>query len=124
MSWAYSETAKDHFMNPRNLLTDDEAFDADAEGTTGNVKCGDQMRMLLKVDPEQLTITDCRWQTYGCASAIASTSVLSEMVKGMPLDEAMDLTPDQITAELEGLPEHTIHSSFLGDKALRADINN
>ena len=124
MSWAYSETVKDHFMNPRNLLTDDEAFDADAEGTTGNVKCGDQMRMLLKVDPEQLTITDCRWQTYGCASAIASTSVLSEMVKGMPLDEAMDLTPDQITAELEGLPEHKIHCSVLGDKALRAAIND
>ncbi|HPT97718.1 MAG TPA: iron-sulfur cluster assembly scaffold protein [Armatimonadota bacterium] len=124
MSWVYSEKVKDHFMNPRNILEDEESFEADGRGVTGNVKCGDEMLVLIKVDKERGIITDCRWRTYGCASAIASTSVLSEMVKGMPLDEAYKLGAKDVNRALGGLPEHKVHCSVLGDKALRAAIND
>ncbi len=122
--WAYSEIVKDHFMQPRNVLGPDEEFAEDGRGLVGNIKCGDQMLMLIKVDPEAGTIADCRWQTYGCASAIASTSLLSEAVKGLSLDEAFDIDPKQIAQRLGGLPEHKIHCSVLGDKAIRAAIND
>jgi len=82
------------------------------------------MLMMIKVDKKKNTISDCRWKTYGCASAIASTSILSEMVKGMTLDKAYQLSPKDITKKLDGLPEHKIHCSVLGDKALRAAIND
>jgi len=124
MDWAYSETVKDHFMNPRNILRDDEDFQEDGKGITGNVKCGDQMMMLIKVNKEDQTIEDCRWQTYGCASAIASTSILSDVVKGLTLDKAFNLTPKDITERLGGLPDNKIHCSVLGDKALQAAIND
>ncbi len=123
-NWVYTEKVKEHFMNPRNVLEDDEMFHEDGKGLTGNVKCGDQMLMLIKVDPDQGVITDCKWKTYGCASAIASTSVLSEMVKGMTLEAAFRVTPKDITRQLGSLPEHKIHCSVLGDKALRAAIND
>ena len=122
--WIYSDKVKDHFMNPRNILRDPKEFEFDGKGITGNVKCGDEMIMFISVDKEQGTIQDCKWQTYGCASAIASTSVLSEMVKGMTLDDAYKLTPKDITAELGGLPDNKIHCSVLGDKALRMAIDN
>lgn len=122
--WIYSETVKDHFMNPRNILKDEKEFNYDGKGITGNVKCGDQMIVFISVDKEHNRIIDCKWQTYGCASAIASTSVLSEMVKGMDLDKAYKLTPKEITAELGGLPDNKIHCSVLGDKALRMAIDN
>ena len=121
--WVYTEKVKDHFMNPRNILSDD-SFEYDGKGMVGNIKCGDQMLFVIKVDKDKQVITDCRWKTYGCASAIASTSVLSEMVKGMTLDEAYHVTPKDITAQLGSLPEHKIHCSVLGDKALRAAIND
>ncbi|MBF0384811.1 MAG: iron-sulfur cluster assembly scaffold protein [Candidatus Omnitrophica bacterium] len=124
LNWVYTDKVKDHFVNPRNILKDDENFKEDGKGMVGNIKCGDQMMMAIKVDAKNNTITDCRWKTYGCASAIASTSVLSEMVKGMPLDEAYHLSPKDVTKELSGLPEHKIHCSVLGDKALRAAIND
>lgn len=123
-SWAYTDKVKDHFMNPRNILKDEEAFNADGRGLTGNVQCGDQMLVVIRVDKDQGVITDCQWQTYGCASAIASTSVLSEMVKGMTLDEAYHVSPKAIANELGQLPEHKVHCSVLGDKALRAAIND
>jgi NifU-like protein involved in Fe-S cluster formation/bacterioferritin-associated ferredoxin len=122
--WIYSDKVKDHFMNPRNILTDEKAFAYDAKGITGNIKCGDQMIVYIAVDKETQTIADCKWQTYGCASAIASTSVLSEMVKGMDLDRAYRLTPKDIVNELGGLPENKIHCSVLGDKALRMAIEH
>lgn len=122
--WIYSEKVKDHFMNPRNVLIDENDFSYDAKGITGNVKCGDQMIVFISVDKEKQVITDCKWQTYGCASAIASTSVLSEMVKGMTLDEAFNLSPKDIAKELDGLPDNKVHCSVLGDKALRKAINN
>ena len=123
-TWAYTDKVKDHFVNPRNVLEDEDEYPADGKGVVGNIKCGDEMMVVIRVDGQKGTITDCKWKTYGCASAIASTSVLSEMVKGMPLDEAYRLSPKDITAELGSLPEHKIHCSVLGDKALRAAIND
>jgi nitrogen fixation NifU-like protein len=121
--WLYSDTVKEHFTNPRNVLLEDEsAFDANAKGQTGNIKCGDQMVMLLKIDND--IITDVRWKTYGCASAIASTSMLSEMIKGMKIEDAYQIRPEDLVAKLGGLPEFKIHCSVLGDKALRAAIDD
>lgn len=124
LTWVYSDKVLDHFMHPRNILEDEESFKPDGIGVTGNIKCGDQMIVAIKVDPERGVITDCRWKTFGCASAIASTSVMSEMVKGMRLEDAFRLSPKDINKELGGLPEHKIHCSVLGDKALRAAIND
>ncbi|MFH1368474.1 MAG: iron-sulfur cluster assembly scaffold protein [Elusimicrobiota bacterium] len=123
-AWAYSEKLKQHFMNPKNVLQDNEDFIEDGKGTVGNIKCGDEMIVLIKVDKEKETIKDIRWKTYGCASAIASTSVLSEIAKGKKLDEAYGLTSKDIAKALDGLPEHKIHCSVLGDKALRAAIDD
>jgi nitrogen fixation NifU-like protein len=123
-SWAYTEAVKEHFMNPKNILMDEESYEEDGKGVTGNVKCGDEMIVVIKVDKEKEIITDCKWKTFGCASAIASTSVLSEMVKGMKLDDAYNLTAKDINRELGGLPEHKVHCSVLGDKALRMAIND
>ena len=122
--WAYSETLKEHFMNPKNILQGENTDGFDGVGMEGNLQCGDQMMVVIKVDKEKDTITDCQWKTYGCASAIASTSVLSEMVKGRTLDDAFHISPKEVALELGGLPDHKIHCSVLGDKALRAAINN
>ncbi len=121
--WVYSEVVKEHFMNPKNVLLEDEAsWPCDGRGIVGNIKCGDQMLILLRIADDK--ITDCRWKTYGCASAIASTSILSEAIKGMPIEEAYKLKPQDIVARLGGLPDNKIHCSVLGDKALRAAIDD
>ena len=121
--WLYSDTVKDHFTNPRNVLLEEESsFDFNAKGQTGNIKCGDQMLMLLKINDD--VITDVRWKTYGCASAIASTSMLSETIKGMNIEDAYKVRPEDLVAKLGGLPSFKIHCSVLGDKALRAAIDN
>lgn len=122
--WLYTDKVKEHFMHPRNILEDEKSFQEDGRGLIGNIKCGDQMLMLIKVDKKKNVITDCKWKTYGCASAIASTSVLSEMAKGKTLDAAYNITSKDIAKELEGLPEHKIHCSVLGDKALRLAIDD
>jgi len=111
-------------MNPRNVLSDEADFDFDGKGIVGNIKCGDEMAFYIKVDSKKQTITDCRWKTYGCASAIASTSALSEMVKNMTLDDAFKITPKDVAKKLGELPDHKIHCSVLGDKALREAIND
>ncbi|MDR3020870.1 MAG: iron-sulfur cluster assembly scaffold protein [Treponema sp.] len=119
----YSETVMEHFSNPRNVLLEDEAaFAPDARGQTGNIKCGDQMLMLLKIKDD--VITDVRWKTYGCASAIASTSMLSETVKGMKIEDAYKIKPEDLVDKLGGLPTSKIHCSVLGDKALREAIDD
>jgi nitrogen fixation NifU-like protein len=121
--WLYSDTVKDHFTNPRNVLLEDEAsFPADGRGQTGNIKCGDQMLMLLRIRDD--VITEVRWKTYGCASAIASTSMLSEIIKGMNIREAYTVRPEDLVEKLGGLPDYKIHCSVLGDKALRAAIDD
>jgi nitrogen fixation protein NifU and related proteins len=124
LNWVYADKVKEHFTNPKNVLEDEASYGADGRGIVGNIKCGDQMLMVIKVDKAKGIITDCRWKTYGCASAIASTSILSEKVKGMKIDDAYKISPKDITAELGGLPEHKIHCSVLGDKALRAAIDD
>lgn len=121
--WVYSEVVKDHFMNPRNILTDEDVNSFDGKGTVGNIKCGDEMIVVIKVG-ENKTISECKWKTYGCASAIASTSMLSEAVIGMKIEDAYHLSPKDIAKKLGGLPEHKIHCSVLGDKALRAAIDD
>jgi NifU-like protein len=119
--WLYSDVVKDHFQNPRNVFDPDEVFAHDCEGMVGNIKCGDQMMFLLKMEDD--VIKDVRWKTYGCASAIASTSILSEVIKGLPIAEAYTIKPADIAKRLGGLPENKIHCSVLGDKALRAAID-
>jgi nitrogen fixation NifU-like protein len=120
--WLYTDIVKEHFTNPKNVFDPDEKFVADAEGIVGNIKCGDQMLFMLKIQDDK--IADVRWKTYGCASAIASTSMLSEVIKGMSLREAYGIKPADIAKKLGGLPENKIHCSVLGDKALRAAIDS
>ena len=121
--WVYSDIVKDHFLNPRNFLMGDESkFDYDAVGVVGNPICGDQMKMYIKVQDDK--IKDIRWKTYGCASAIASTSALSEIAKGKTLDEALNITAEDIDDYLGKLPKHKFHCSILGHDALREAINN
>jgi nitrogen fixation NifU-like protein len=120
--WLYTDIVKDHFTNPRNILENEEEYKDDGKGMVGNIKCGDQMLIVIKVENDR--IADCKWKTYGCASAIASTSMLSETVIGMTLDEAYHVSPKDIADRLGGLPEHKVHCSVLGDKALRAAIND
>ena len=121
--WIYSDKVKDHFMNPRNFLYGDEGqFDYDAVGTVGNPVCGDQMKMYIKVEDNK--ITDARWKTYGCASAIASTSALSEMIKGKTIDEALKIDAKAIDDYLGNLPKHKFHCSILGHQALTDAVKN
>ena len=115
--WVYSDIVKDHFMNPRNYLFGDETkFAYDAVGVVGNPICGDQMKMYIKVADNK--ITDIRWKTYGCASAIASTSALSELAKGKSLEEALEISAKDIDDYLGTLPKHKFHCSVLGHQAL------
>ncbi len=121
--WVYTEIVKEHFLNPRNFLMGDEtAYPHDAEGVVGNPVCGDQMKMFLQIKNDK--IVDIRWKTYGCASAIASTSALSELAKGKDLESALDIGAEEIDAYLGGLPKHKFHCSVLGHEALRAAIND
>ena len=115
--WVYSDIVKDHFMNPRNYLFGDETkFAYDAVGVVGNPICGDQMKMYIKVVNNK--IKDIRWKTYGCASAIASTSALSELAKGKSLEEALEISAKDIDDYLGTLPKHKFHCSVLGHQAL------
>ena len=123
--WLYSEKVQDHFFNPRNLFTTDEEAEkfeeeADGIGEIGSPACGDVMRMYIKV--KNNIVIDCKWKTFGCASAIASTSMLSVMVIGKTVEEAKKITPRDIVEALHGLPPRKIHCSVLGDQALRASI--
>lgn len=121
--WLYSDVVKEHFMDPKNVLMEDESkWPCDGRGIVGNIKCGDQMLILLRIKDD--VIQDIRWKTYGCASAIASTSILSEAVKGMRIEDAYKLRPQDIVAKLGGLPDNKIHCSVLGDKALRSAIDD
>ena len=121
--FVYTEIVKDHFLSPRNFLMGDEKnFDFNAKGTVGNPVCGDQMNMYLKIKNNK--IEDIKWKTYGCASAIASTSALSELAKGKTLEEAEKISAKDITDFLGGLPEHRFHCSVLGHEALKDAIKN
>lgn len=125
-SWFYSDIVKDHFFNPRNFLKDkDEIKNYDGYGSIDNSLCGDRMDMWIKVDKKNDKIIGCRWLTFGCASALASTSMLSEMVTengGIKIDDALKIKPIDIIKKLGNLPKIKYHCSVLGDQALRAAI--
>ncbi len=128
-SWFYSPEVKEHFFHPKNFMTDEilPSYADAALGLVGSPACGDMMKVWLVVDPASERITDLKWQTFGCASAIASTSMMSVIVTengGMTLEDARALRPQDILDRLGGLPARKIHCSVLGDKALRAAIND
>jgi len=124
--WFYSGKVKEHFVNPKNFLKDaSEVKDFNAYGKVGNIKCGDVMEIWLKI--ENGKIVGARWRTFGCASAIASTSMLSEMLLekgGMKINDALKITGKDIMTRLGGLPAIKIHCSVLGDEALREAIKD
>ena len=126
--WLYTGTVKDHFFKPRNVQLDEpKKGEFNGVGMVGSPVCGDMMTMWIYIDAKTQRIKKCNWRTFGCASAIASTSILSVMVTrqgGMKLEQAMKLTPQDILKELGGLPPRKIHCSVLGDQALRAAVKN
>ena len=117
MAALYSEKVMDHFSNPRNV---GELEDANGIGEVGNAKCGDIMKMYIKVEND--VITDIKFNTYGCASAIATSSMATEMIKGKPLSEAMKQTNKAVIEALDGLPPAKVHCSVLAEEAIKAAI--
>jgi len=115
----YSEKVMDHFTNPRNVGKID---DADGIGEVGNAKCGDIMKIYLKIEND--VIVDVKFNTFGCGSAIASSSMATELIKGKPLKDALTLTNKAVAEALDGLPAHKMHCSVLAEEAIRAAIKD
>lgn len=115
----YSEKVMDHFKNPRNV---GEIENADGIGEVGNAKCGDIMKIYLKIEHD--TIVDVKFETFGCGSAIASSSIATEMIKGKPISEALALTNKAVVEALDGLPTHKIHCSVLAEEAVKAALKD
>ena len=115
----YSEKVMDHFMNPRNVGVIENA---DGVGEVGNLKCGDIMKIYLKIEND--TIADVKFTTFGCGSAIASSSIATEMIQGKPLAEVLTLTNKAVVEALDGLPVHKVHCSVLAEEAVKAAVQN
>ena len=113
----YSEKVMDHFEHPRNV---GEIENADGVGEVGNPVCGDIIRMYLKIDND--VITDCKFKTFGCGSAIATSSMATEMIKGKTVKEALELSNKAVVEALDGLPTHKIHCSVLAEEAIKAAL--
>lgn len=127
-SWYYSDIVKEHFFHPKNLLLEDPRDGAfDATGMVGSPACGDMMKMWMKIDAETQRIKDLKWKTFGCASAIAATSMFSVMLTengGMTITDALNVRPQDVMARLGGLPNRKIHCSVLADKAFQKTAND
>ena len=117
----YSDKVMDHFQNPRNV---GKMENADGIGEVGNAKCGDIMRMYIKVDPKTQVITDVKFNTFGCGSAIATSSMATEMIKGKTIAQALELSNQAVVEALDGLPPQKIHCSVLAEEAVRAAIRD
>ena len=115
----YTDTVMDHFMHPRNV---GEIADADGVGEVGNAKCGDIMKMYLRIRNDR--IEDVKFETFGCGSAIASSSMATEMIKGKTIDEALALTNKEVVEALGGLPAHKLHCSVLAEEAVKSAVKN
>ena len=115
----YSEKVMDHFLHPRNVGV---IKDANAIGEVGNAKCGDIMKMYLKIRDD--VVEDVKFETFGCGSAIASSSMATEMIKGKPLSEVRTLTNKAVTEALDGLPAHKIHCSVLAEEAIKSALED
>ena len=115
----YSEKVMDHFRNPRNIGCIENA---DGVGEVGNGKCGDIMKIYLKIDDEK--VSDVKFETFGCGSAIASSSMATELIKGKPLKDVLKLTNKAVTEALDGLPTHKLHCSVLAEEAIQAAVKN
>ncbi|MGN0585793.1 MAG: Fe-S cluster assembly scaffold protein NifU [Oscillospiraceae bacterium] len=115
----YSDKVMEHFANPRNV---GEIENADGIGEVGNAKCGDIMKMYLKVDNG--VITDCKFKTFGCGAAVATSSMATEMIKGKTIDEALKLTNKAVVEALEGLPPQKLHCSVLAEQAVKAAVSD
>ena len=115
----YSEKVMDHFRNPRNVGVIE---DADGVGEVGNAKCGDIMKMYLKIDDD--IITDVKFETFGCASAVASSSMATELIKGRPVSEASALTNKAVAEALDGLPDYKMHCSVLAEEAINSALED
>ena len=116
---AYSEKVKDHYTNPRNV---GEIENASGVGTVGNAKCGDIMRMYLDIDDKTHIIKDCKFKTFGCGAAVATSSMATEMVKGKTIEEALKVTNVAVMEALDGLPPIKVHCSLLAEQAIHAAL--